>query len=127
MAEPRAINKWQDGISLFLAVWLYLSPFGLAFVPGALTTGMPAAAWNAWIVSVVIGVFSAAALYRAWPIEEWIKLLLGAWLVISPWAVGYVSDKVMTWNALTVGALTLVLAIWELKTIPQTVQPNVLT
>ena len=70
MAKAPTVNKWQDGIGLFLAVWLYLSPFVLAFVPGALVTGMPAAAWNAWIVSVVIGVFSAAALYRAWPMRE---------------------------------------------------------
>ena len=125
MAKAPTVNKWQDGIGLFLAVWLYLSPFVLAFVPGALVTGMPAAAWNAWIVSVVIGVFSAAALYRAWPIEEWIKLILGAWLFFSPWALSYAGDKVMTWNALAIGAVTFILAIWELKTIPRMVQSNV--
>ena len=54
-----------------------------------------------------------------------VKPILGAWLFFSPWALGYAGDIVMMWNALIVDALTFIVAIWDLNTIPRMVQRNV--
>lgn len=111
-------NKWQDWANLVLAVWLFVSPWLLKFEPGAAAPSVPAA-WNAWILAIVIGVFAIAALVKARPWEEWINLIAGAWVFVSPWVVGYYGHPAALWNALIVGALVFVLSIWDLNTQPE--------
>jgi hypothetical protein len=115
MAELRMQQtKWQDGLNLLLAAWLFISPWVLGFAAGA--TG---AAWNAWIVAVVIGVFAIAALVRAQPWEEWVNLFAGGWLFVSPWVLAYaMGNGAAMWNAWIIGALVFVLSIWDLNTQP---------
>lgn len=122
MAELRMQQvKWQDGANLILAAWLFISPWVLGFAAGA--TG---AAWNAWIVAIVIGVFAIAALVRAQPWEEWVNLIAGAWLFVSPWVLGYAAaDTVAMWNAMIIGALVFVLSIWDLNTQPEMVRGRI--
>jgi len=116
--------KWQDAANLLLAVWLFISPWVLGFAPaltsGSVATSSAVVAWNAWILAVVIGVFAIAALIKARPWEEWINLIAGAWLFISPWVLGYyLTNPVALWNSLIIGALVFVLSIWDLNTQPE--------
>jgi hypothetical protein len=115
MADLRTHQyKWQDGANLLLAIWLFISPWALQFYPGAASASF-AAAWNAWVVGIVIAVFAIAALVKAQPWEEWINLIAGAWLFVSPWVLGFHLGYTMAfWNALIVGALVFVLSIWDL-------------
>lgn len=101
-------NFWQDWVNLLLAVWLFISPWVLNY------TGLGAAAWNAWIVAVVIGVIAVAALsqYARW--EEWTNLVLGLWLVISPWVLAVAAPPVVYWNFVIIGLLIAVFAGWDL-------------
>jgi hypothetical protein len=39
------------------------------------------------------------------------NLILGLWLVISPWALSYMMETVPTWNAIVVGVIIAVAAI----------------
>ena len=39
------------------------------------------------------------------------NLILGLWLVISPWAMSYMMETVPTWNAIVVGVIIAVAAI----------------
>ncbi len=112
-------SKWQDWINLTLGVWLFVSPWVLQFGPDAVVTGPPRVAWNAWIVAIVIGVFSVAALIKTRPYAEWINLLAGGWLFCSPVLLGYVDQPMALWNAVSVGALSFVLAVWDLNTLPR--------
>jgi hypothetical protein len=110
-------NQWQDWGNLVLAIWLFISPWVLGFAPGTSSEHiMTAAAWDAWIVGIIIGVLSIAALARAQPWEEWVNLVAGAWLFISPWVLKFSGDKTTLWNALIVGALVVILSIWDLNT-----------
>ena len=112
-------GKCQDWVNLVLAVWMFISPWVLQFAPGA-TAASVGAAWNAWILAIVIGVFAIAALIKARPWEEWINLIAGAWVFISPWVLGYYGgNHAAMWNALIVGALVFVLSIWDLNTQPE--------
>jgi hypothetical protein len=113
-------NKWQDWINLILAIWLFISPWVLSFAPGSTGPVSEPAAWTAWVLGVVIGVFSIAALVRAQPWEEWINLIAGALLFISPWVLTYyAASQAALWNALVIGAVTFILAIWDLNTQPR--------
>jgi uncharacterized membrane protein YkgB len=77
---------------------------------------MPAS-WTAWVLGVVIAVFSIAALYKAQPWEEWINLIAGVLLFISPLVLSYYTVTIAgMWNALIVGALVFILSIWDLNT-----------
>lgn len=110
--------KWQDGVNLLLAIWLFISSWVLGFTPGAAVSA--AVAWNAWIAAIVIGVFAIAALVKARPWEEWINLIVGAWVFISPWVLGYyITNTAALWNSLVIGALVFVLSVWDLSTQPE--------
>lgn len=115
MSGPEAGNRWQDWVNLILAVWLFLSPWVLQFS----TTNVPAAG-DAWVFAVVIGGLSIAALVhnRRW--EEWINLLCGAWIAVSPWALGLGNASAIVWNFLIVGVLVFAVAIWDLVRVAPT-------
>ncbi len=115
-------SRWQDWVNLILAIWLFISPWALGFAAGAEHTFGPA--WNAWVVAIVIGVFSIAALSAPRPWEEWINIIAGAWLFVSPWVLHYTATTAALWNSLIVGAVVFILAIWDLNTMPHPAMPR---
>lgn len=46
--------------------------------------------------------------------QDWLNVLLGAWLAVSPFLLGYTSTPAAMWTAMIVGGLVLVLAFFEL-------------
>lgn len=47
-------------------------------------------------------------------VKHWqdpVNAVLGAWLILSPWALGFSGDALALWNFLTVGALLLAAAL----------------
>ncbi|MFH1340623.1 MAG: SPW repeat protein [Pseudomonadota bacterium] len=44
--------------------------------------------------------------------------MIGIWLVVSRWVLGFSSDPVTTWNAPIIGLLVLCVAGWELYALP---------
>jgi hypothetical protein len=118
-------HQWPNWLNVILAVWLFISPWVLGFGYGgaetapAVANGAAAvnnvagtAAWNAWIVAVIVGLLSIAAASRFAPWEEWVNVVLGVWLFFSPWILGYAGLYAATWNSLIVGFLIAGLAIW---------------
>ena len=92
-------TRWQDWVNLVFGVWLFFSPWLLKYA----TVGT--ASWDAYILGVAIAFFAIWALFvpRNW--EELTNFLLGAWLIISPWVLGFYTDKLATWNLVVVGAV----------------------
>jgi len=43
-----------------------------------------------------------------------IELILGIWIFISPWAMGYASLSPVLWNNIIVGAVMALLGLWEI-------------
>ena len=106
-------NNWQDWVNLILAVWLFISPWVLNFA------GQQRPSWDAWIVGIIVGVLSIAALTQVQDWEEWINLLLGAWLFISPWVLGFRDNHMISSNAWIVGVLIFLVAASELTVVKQ--------
>jgi hypothetical protein len=108
--------KWKesgvDVINLILAVFLFLTPWIFGFVPGT------AAAPNAWISGIIIGAMAVAALTSFAEWEEWVNLVLGLWVIASPWALGFATQSATKSAHVIVGLIVVVLAaikLWMLR------------
>ena len=104
-AFPR---QWQDWSSWALGIWLLLSPWALFF------EYEPTATHNALVIGALIIVAEVVELsvFRDW--EEWINVVLGAWLLVSPWTLGIASGAARV-NFMIVGALVVALALYEIR------------
>jgi hypothetical protein len=99
-------EKLCDVANLILGVILFFSPWLFAFESGPQTG-------NAFICGVIIAVLSLAALaaFAVW--EEWLNLIVGLWVIVSPWLFGFAQGTVTTVNV-AIGILVAVLAAIEL-------------
>lgn len=104
--QQKLTGAWQDGVNLVLGAWLVLSPLILGYA------GEAVPAWNAYLVGAAIIIMAAGAIWAFQQWEEWINALLGLWLVISPWLLGYGQMQAPVWNQIIVGIIAGVLAIW---------------
>lgn len=104
------MKHWQDPVNLVLGLWMIISPWVLGYQTQA------AAQSNAIIVGVPIAILAAIEFVNVAAWEEWLNFLLGIWLVISPWAVGFSGVAAATSNAVIIGVVVAVLAIWALGT-----------
>lgn len=102
--------QWKDAANLVLGLWLAISPWALSYA------GEPKPAWNAHIVGVIIAVAALAALIAFQKWEEWVNTALAAWLIVSPYLLGFTALTYALWNQLIVGVLVGALAIWTAVT-----------
>ncbi len=102
-------KRWQDWINLILGAWTFVSPWVLGF---AVTTNMAARAM--WILGAAVVLFAAFAVYmhKAW--EEVVNILLGIALIASPWVLGFTDQSNATTNAVVVGLLVTLFAVWAM-------------
>jgi hypothetical protein len=99
-------QQWQDGVNFVLGIWLIASPWVLQYA--AQTTP----AWNAYAVGVIVAVAALSALLAFHQWEEWVNVALGAWLIVSPWLLGFASLTHAVWNQVIVGVVAGALALW---------------
>jgi hypothetical protein len=76
-------EAWIDVVNLLFAAFLFASPWIYGFA------SVPATARDAWICGIMIGLASIRAIlaYSEW--EEWVSVLFGLWVLISPWALDF--------------------------------------
>lgn len=91
-------KRWQDWVILVLGAWLFFSPFLLGYT-------QTAAASNAYVIGLGVALFAILALIDSKLWEEWVNLALGAWLIVSPFVLGYSNMAGPTWNHIIVGLL----------------------
>lgn len=110
------MNKqhWQDWVNVFVGIWMFISPWIIGKWLSEGSVGEALGVWDLWAVGIAVVVFAALALYAFAAWEEWVNLVLGAWLLVSPWALGYSASAAMTWNAAIAGVLLFVFAAWIL-------------
>ncbi|WP_189401356.1 MULTISPECIES: SPW repeat protein [unclassified Mesorhizobium] len=103
MMEAR---KSLDWITLVLAICLFISPWVIGF------TAAMVPAWNAWIVGVLLGALALASLsvFAEW--EEWVSAVLGLWLIVSPWLLGFAADTNVMATHVVLGVLVVVASAW---------------
>lgn len=102
-SPPTWSRRTMDIITALLAVWLFISPWILAYGR--------ADSWNTWIASAIIFVISLTALSRPSSELEATNMVLGAWMFISPWALAFSKPTLdASWNQWIVGALVFLIS-----------------
>lgn len=104
------MKHWQDVLSAVLGAWMIVSAWALGF------RGETAAMANAVIVGVLLLGVALGAIFvpQAW--EEWSELVLGLWLIASPWVLSFSTMREPRVNAVIVGLIVAILALWVLLT-----------
>jgi hypothetical protein len=88
---------------------------GAGLARAAFTFGeLPAAAWNAGIVGVLIVSCSIVALYRYAAWAEWSNVILGSWALVAPFLLGFGSASTPMWTHVLVGLCVATFAIMQL-------------
>jgi SPW repeat len=102
-------KQWEDWCSWLLGLWLCISPWALLFDLDATATKIAVSSG----VLVILAELLTLTVFRAW--EEWINVILGAWLIVCPWIVG-ISSSTAKKNFVVIGVLIGVLALYEIWT-----------
>lgn len=94
-------------LTLIAGLWLIISPFWMNYL------GDPAALWNTCAIGVVVGLLSLIrASYPARNVSlSWINLLLGLWLIVSPFVLPYQQLEAAVRNDVISGIVIGVLSI----------------
>jgi heme/copper-type cytochrome/quinol oxidase subunit 3 len=105
------MNEWSnaklcDVANLVLGAILLASPWIFGFASGAVSN-------NALVSGVIIAVISIAALaaFAVW--EEWLNLIVGLWVLASPWVLGFAGSTAMQVHVV-IGVIVAVLAALEI-------------
>lgn len=101
------MNRWQDWAKVILGLWLAATPWILGY------SGLTGALWSGLISGLIVAVLAALALpagRQLW--SEWLNLIMGAWIFISPWVIGFTTHSIAFWDALIVGVLVAIAAFW---------------
>lgn len=118
-------RRWQDWINVALGLWIVASPWILqhAMAAAGVMAGeagpgdaTQAVMWNMYLVGAAVAATAGAALiaFQTW--EEWTNVVLGGWLLFSPWILGFSSVTALMWNAVIAGAIVVALAGWAIST-----------
>src|SRR5262249_30952242 len=105
------MNEWSnaklcDVANLVLGGILLVAPWIFGFPSGA-------ASQNAVVSGIVIAVISIAALavFAVW--EEWLNLIVGVWVLISPWVLSFAGSTAMQVHVV-IGVIVAALAALEI-------------
>lgn len=95
-STPERSRDGSSWISIVLGIWVIVSPFVLA-------SHSSKAIWNNVVVGAVVGILA----FVCWGMHQtgwsWLNLILGMWLVISPFVL-FLSGPAM-WNNVILGII----------------------
>lgn len=117
------MKKWRreaalDLYNLVLAMFLFASPWLFARANGVAAMDLRAS-------GAVIAILSLAAMVAFSNWEEWANLLIGFWLIVSPWILGFAHTRAMHFS-IAVGAAVAYLATLELFLVSDATHPAAL-
>ncbi len=101
---PRQSSGGASWINIVLGIWVIVSPFVLAFAQ------FPRAMWNNVATGALVGIL---AIIRAGTPQQpgwsWMNVLLGIWLIISPFVLAF-ANGVALWNNVILGIIIIITA-----------------
>lgn len=107
-----------SGLDVLAGIWLLISPFVLAF--STLTTAMTNDVVCGAVVIILAAIRFGGALRQSW--LSWINCLIGIWVIISPWVLGFAHhagtlglahNQSASTNNVIIGIVIAVLAFWS--------------
>ena len=105
----RPWTRWQSWCNLVLGIILFIAPWYTA------TWNSGNSSWNSWIFGVLMVLVALWALAMPGSIvPAVINLIIGIWVFISPWALGYAGVSSIAWSAWIIGALVIIFSAWAI-------------
>jgi hypothetical protein len=101
--------RWQDWTNVLLGCWLVVSPLELEY---SLNGDATANACGVGGVLLIFNLISACRLIDQG--QEIFNILLGAWLIFSPYSLGFTAERVPAINAVALGIMIVGLAAWQM-------------
>jgi hypothetical protein len=99
----RERSKHGSGwVNIVLGMWVIVSPFVIAFHSAK-------AVWSNVIAGVIVGILALIRWSMRQPGWSWLNLVVGTWLVISPFVL-FLSAAAM-WNNVILGIIIAALAL----------------
>ena len=95
-----------DIYNLSLAAFLFVSPWLFAYAQENARTDI-------WFSSAAVAAIAVAAIFAYANWKEWLNVLLGAWLIASPWLLGFAHTRAMHFS-IGIGIAVAFMAIIEL-------------
>lgn len=110
--EVRKTVSTLSGINIIAGIWLFISPFILAF------SGVGTALWNTLIIGVAVTIMAIVRVTNPLQYEgvSWMNFVLGIWLILAPFILGFSWVAAALWNSVILGAIVLILAAISAKT-----------
>jgi hypothetical protein len=109
-------------LNVVAGVWLIISAWVLGF------NGVAAAVWDCVIVGIAFLMMAAIRLVLGtWIINSpwvrgtsWLTLIVAIWLIISPWVLGFSATAPARGNAVILGILAALIALWAALAVQRT-------
>lgn len=107
--QQQTYLRTTGSLDILVGIWLVISPFLLGYSANS------SALWNDIIAGVAVIIFAATQTARStsrisWP--SWVNLLIGIWLVLSPFALNNSASATIMWNEIITGIIIIALAAW---------------
>lgn len=103
-------QRWLGWANVILGAWLIASPWLLTA-----TEGDRAADWNSWSVGAGVVLLGLFAIYKHTQWGDIAGISLGAWLIASPWMLGFSGASLAAANAVIIGLLVSSYALWAMR------------
>jgi hypothetical protein len=113
MAMHLNTRRWQDQLTLLLGLWLFVSPWVFGYAADA------PQAINAYAAGLAMAVLAVWDLVRTYMWAVVLNILIGLWIVVSPWVLGMAGHRGMLNTSVIVGLAVIVLGLWELRSDPE--------
>ena len=79
--------------------------------PSGSLGAVQAAAWNAWILGVIVFLVAISAISRMDFWQEYVNIVLSIWIFIAPWVLGFAMLSRAAWDHWVVGVLIFLFSI----------------
>jgi len=100
--DRRSHLSGSSWVNILLGIWVIISPFILGFHSSS-------AVWSNVVAGVLVGILALLRWSMHQPGWSWLNLILGIWLVISPFVL-FLSGAAM-WNNAILGIIVAALAL----------------
>lgn len=105
MDLPQRSSRGMSGLNIVLGLWVIVSPFVLLFSHNAV------AMWNNIATGGAIALLAIARLSSPDAGPSWLNIVLGVWLLISSFVLGFMRINAAMWNNVIVGIIIALVAM----------------
>jgi hypothetical protein len=114
-------RRWQDGVVALLGIGIVLTPGAVSLVTPELRLSQEELLYFHLVGAAVAAGASLAFLRRRiW--GEWLDVVLGTWLIVSPWLFGFGGSLLCGSIAIAAGIAVVGLAGWSILAAAETPQ-----